>query len=67
MNIHSSSLDYHYYAEYIVETLNTCGKSYFKLQDNLRAIQYTTEALEYDRKDGNTLICRAKAFENEKW
>jgi hypothetical protein len=60
-------LDYHYYAEYLVETLRICSKSYLKLQDYLHCIQYATEALQYNRNDDDTLIYRAKGFENDKW
>jgi hypothetical protein len=34
--------------------------------DYLHAIQYATEALQYNKTDDNALICRAKAFEKEK-
>lgn len=59
-------LDYHYYAEYITDTLNICAESYLKLSDYLHAIQYASEALQYNKNDGCTLMYRAKAFENEK-
>jgi len=59
-------LDYHYYADYIAETLILCAESYLKLSDYLHAIQYASEALQYNRNDGYTLMYRAKAFENEK-
>ena len=50
----------------MVETLSGCGKCYLKIHDYQRAIQYTTEALQYNRNDAGTLMSRAKAFENEK-
>jgi hypothetical protein len=59
-------LDYHHHAEYIVNTLFNCSECYLKLNNNALAIQYATEALQYNKMDTNTLICRAKAFEKEK-
>jgi hypothetical protein len=59
-------LDYHYYAEYITDTLSICAESYLKLSDYLHAIQYASEALQYNKNDGYILMYRAKAFENEK-
>jgi hypothetical protein len=59
-------LDYHYYAEYIADTLITSAQCHLKLRDYLHAIQYASEALQYNKVNGDILICRAKAFENEK-
>jgi hypothetical protein len=58
--------DYHQHAEHIVNTLVACAQCYSKTNDHIRAIQFTTEALQYNKKDSNALIYRAKAFENEK-
>jgi hypothetical protein len=43
-----------------------CAKSYLKLYDYPHAIQYASEALQYNKIDGYTLMHRAQAFENEK-
>jgi tetratricopeptide (TPR) repeat protein len=59
-------LDYHYYAECIAETLIICAHAYLKLFDYSHAIQYASEALQYNKNDGNPLMYRGKAFENEK-
>ena len=64
--LQNNQLDYHYHAEYIGETLNVCGQCYWKSQDYFHAIEYTSEALEYNRKDDNALFFRARAFEDEK-
>jgi hypothetical protein len=60
------SSDYHSHAEYLVKTLVLCAQCYAKINDHVHAIQYATEALQYNRLDSSALICRAKAFENEK-
>ncbi|CAF1187969.1 unnamed protein product [Adineta steineri] len=60
-------LDYHNHADHIVSTLIICAQCYSKVQDYVHTIQYTTEALQYNKTDANALICRAKAFENEKF
>jgi len=36
------------------------------MNDHIHAVQYATEALLYNKMDSTTLICRAKAFENDK-
>lgn len=59
-------LDYHNHADHIVSTLMTCAQCYLKINDYVHAIQYTTEALQYNKMDANALTCRAKAFENDK-
>jgi hypothetical protein len=61
-----SSSDYHYHAEHIVNTLTICVQCYSKVNDHIHAIQYATEALLYNKIDSTALICRAKAFENDK-
>lgn len=38
-----------------------------KLNNNRQAIQYATEALQYNKIDSNALLWRARAFEKEKW
>jgi hypothetical protein len=43
-----------------------CVQCYSKMNDHIHAIQYATEALLYNKMDSTTLICRAKAFENDK-
>ena len=58
--------DYHHYAEYIVNTLMICARCYLKLKDYTHAIQYATEALQYNKMNDNALICRALAFEVDK-
>jgi len=58
-------LDYHQHAEHIVNILNICAQSYSKINQYYRSIQYSTEALQFNRTDSSALICRAKAFENE--
>ncbi|UJR21886.1 hypothetical protein I4U23_024958 [Adineta vaga] len=63
--LHNGLLDYHYHAEYIVDTLVICAESYLKLHDYEHALQYGTEALQYHRLNGDALLCRAKAFEKE--
>jgi phage gp46-like protein len=60
-----SFLDYHNHADHIVSTLFTCAQAYSKKSDHVHAIQYATEALQYNKTDSNALLCRAKAFENE--
>ncbi|CAF2993598.1 unnamed protein product [Rotaria socialis] len=64
--LHNGALDYHFHAESIVNTLTSCAQCYLKLNEYVRAIQYTTEALQYNKNDDDTLFCRAEAFENEK-
>ena len=49
-----------------MSTLFICANCYLKTNDYVRAIQYTSEALQYNKMDTDALICRAKAFENEK-
>jgi hypothetical protein len=61
-----SFTDYHNTADHIVSTLVTCALCYAKTNDHVHAIQYATEALQYNKMDSNALLCRAKAFENEK-
>ncbi|CAF3694483.1 unnamed protein product [Rotaria sp. Silwood1] len=65
--LHNGILDYHYYTEYIVQILTICAECYLKLNDNIHAIQYATEALQYNKNDSDILFCRARAFENEKF
>jgi tetratricopeptide (TPR) repeat protein len=60
-------LDYHKHAEHIVSTLTMCAQSYFKTNDYTRTVQYASEALQYNKMDTTALICRAKAFENDKF
>jgi hypothetical protein len=43
-----------------------CAQAYSKVNDNTRTVQYATEALQYNKTDTTALICRAKAFENDK-
>jgi hypothetical protein len=43
-----------------------CAQSYFKTNDYTRTVQYASEALQYNKMDTTALICRAKAFENDK-
>lgn len=66
---HSNTLsiisDYHKHAEYIVDTLKMCAQCYSKANHQPNTIQYTTEALQYDRTDTIALMCRAKAFEKD--
>ncbi|CAF0818380.1 unnamed protein product [Adineta ricciae] len=64
--LHNGVLDYHYHAEYITEALGDCAECYLQLKDYKHAIQYATEALQYNRTYGEALLCRAKAFEQEK-
>ncbi|CAF0937621.1 unnamed protein product [Adineta ricciae] len=64
--LHNGLLDYHYHAEYITEALVGCAECYLQLEDYTHAIQYATEALQYNRTYGEALLCRAKAFEQEK-
>ncbi|CAF0950852.1 unnamed protein product [Rotaria sordida] len=59
-------LDYHNHAEHIVSTLIICANCYLKANNYVHAIQYTSEALQYNKMDTDALICRARAFENEK-
>jgi len=59
-------LDYHNHADHIVSILIICAQCSSKTNCHLRAIQYATEALQYNKIDANALTCRAKAFENEK-
>lgn len=61
------SLDYHLHAEYIVNALVLCAQCNSKLKKYILAIQYATEALQYNKTDTNALLCRARAFENEDW
>ncbi|CAF1219727.1 unnamed protein product [Adineta steineri] len=60
-------LDYHHHAEYISNTLSMCSECYLKLNDYRHAIQYATEALQYNKMDNDALFCRAEAFEKEKF
>ncbi|CAF3328850.1 unnamed protein product [Rotaria socialis] len=60
-------LDYHNHADHIVSTLFICANCYLKNNDYVHTIQYTSEALQYNKIDTDALICRAKAFENEKF
>ncbi|CAF3746768.1 unnamed protein product [Rotaria sordida] len=64
--LHNGLLDYHYHTECIVNILTICAQCYLKLHDYVHTIQYATEALQYNKNDADILICRAKAFENEK-
>ncbi len=43
-----------------------CAQCYSKTNDHIRTIQFATEALQYNKTDTTALICRAKAFENDK-
>lgn len=43
-----------------------CAQCSSKLNEHVRAIQYATEALQYNKIDSNALLCRAKSFEIEK-
>ncbi|CAF1273581.1 unnamed protein product [Adineta ricciae] len=58
-------LDYHRHAEHIMNTLMVCAQCNAKLGRHSVAIQYATEALQYNRTDANVLICRGRAFEAE--
>ncbi|CAM4747662.1 unnamed protein product [Rotaria magnacalcarata] len=60
-------LDYHNHADHIVSTLFICANGYLKNNDYVHTIQYSSEALQYNKMDTDALICRAKAFENEKF
>ncbi|CAF4266909.1 unnamed protein product, partial [Adineta steineri] len=44
-----------------------CSECYLKLNDYRHAIQYATEALQYNKMDNDALFCRAEAFEKEKF
>ena len=59
-------LDYHHHTECITEALASCAECYLQLNDYAHAIQYATEALQYNRTHGDALLWRAKAFEQEK-
>ncbi|CAF2074275.1 unnamed protein product [Rotaria magnacalcarata] len=63
--LHNGALDYHFHAESIVNALTGCAQCYLKSNEYVRAIQYTTEALQYNKNDDDALFCRAQAFENE--
>ncbi|CAF1375409.1 unnamed protein product, partial [Didymodactylos carnosus] len=58
-------LDYHYHTEHIVEILWTCADSYAKLANDRCAIEFASEALQFNIIHGQSLMCRAKAFQNE--
>ena len=58
--------DYHHHTDHIVSALSTCAQCYQKINNYVYAIQYASEALQYNKMDSNALLCRAKAFENEK-
>lgn len=58
-------LDYHNHADHIAGTLVICAQCYAKSNDYTRAIQYASEALQYNKTDVDALMCRGRAFENE--
>ncbi|CAF1197912.1 unnamed protein product [Didymodactylos carnosus] len=58
-------LDYHCHVEHIIEILWKCADSYAKLNDHQHSIQFTSETLQFNIIHGESLMCRAKAFQNE--
>ncbi|CAF5019315.1 unnamed protein product, partial [Rotaria sp. Silwood1] len=60
-------LDYHNHADHIASTLIICANCYLKANHYVHAIQYASEALQYNKTDTDAVICRARAFENEKF
>ena len=44
-----------------------CAQCYSKANDHPHTIEYTSEALQYDRTDTSALLYRARAFENDGW
>ncbi|CAF3435057.1 unnamed protein product [Rotaria sp. Silwood1] len=60
-------LDYHNHADHIASTLIICANCYLKANHYVLAIQYASEALQYNKTDTDAVICRARAFENEKF
>lgn len=57
--------DYHNHADCISNTLVRCAQASVKLGRLIQAIQYATEALEYNKTDSIALMCRAKAYEDQ--